>query len=155
MFRAEVITNQKHPCGSATRVGAGARQPVSRGERRGSGMHVTSAMPLSHVSFLFGRLSCVCFHCERTNMLLMTRLRKKTIKSKHHWKLQHLEPVIVSLWDSPWVSSHLGSQNINIVEDVSTLRAAKAALGTELEQGRLWGGARTPQSRNNEITDLP
>lgn len=111
--------------------GAGACQPASRGERRGRGVHMTSAMPPSLVVFLFGRFSCVCFHRKRTNVFLMTRLRKKAIKSKHHRKLQHLEPIIVSLWDSPWVSSNLGSQNINIVEDVSTLRAAKAALGTD------------------------
>lgn len=114
MFRGEVITNEKHPCSSATGVGWGARQPVSRGVRRGNGLHVTSAMPPSHVIFLFGRFSCLCFHHKRKNVLLLTRLRKKAIKSKHHWKPQHLEPVIVSLWGSPWVSSNLGFRPENI-----------------------------------------
>lgn len=112
MFRAEVITNEKHPCSSATGVGRGLASLCP--EEKGSVMHVTSAMPLSHVIFLFGRFSYLCFHHKRKNVLLMTRLRKKAIKSKHHRKPQHLEPVIVSLWGSPWVSSNLGFLPENI-----------------------------------------
>lgn len=84
MFGTDVITNEKHPSTSATGVGVGwgLTQPVARGERRGSAVHVTSPMAPSHVIFVSeggggdDHFSCVCFNHKRKNVFLTTRLRR-------------------------------------------------------------------------------
>lgn len=94
MFGTDVITNEKHPSTSATGVGVGwgLTQPVARGERRGSTVHVTSPIAPSHVIFvseggggMITSVVCVLIIKGKTCSLRQDSDEKK-VKSKHYRK---------------------------------------------------------------------